>query len=709
VTHKYKNKKRGKCRLTNKIIPDDIRFKLKEETIDKIRSTPYEFGFPESEFGKVTFMRTYSRTKENGQKEDWHDVVIRCMEGVFTIRKWWYEKNKIKWQEQKMQKLAFDMAISMTQMKWLPPGRGLWAQGTNFIYERGSTALYNCSLISINKLEKDCPWLMEMLAYGVGVGFVIGEVPQKIGYPSENEPEVYVIDDSREGWANSVRRLIESYTKNKTPVQFDYSKIRPEGAPLKSFGGTASGPDPLKILHKRINIFFTTYIENRQSFPYTWSRLVTDICNAIGVAIVAGSSRRSAEIVISDMSDPVFLDLKNYNKFPERQSISWMSNNSVRLWTKEDFLKVPELCDRILKNGEPGIINMVNLRKYARMGEEKEDDVDGTNPCGEVALSGLGEVCNIAEIIPIKCKTKQEFLNCCHYATFYCSTITLLPTHSSRTNKIVMKNRRIGISLTGIAQWIETYGMAQCIRFMRDGYKEINQLNKLYNKQAKVKESVRLTTVKPSGTLGSMCGVANGIHWPIHRYAIRRIIINKSDNIYTILSKAGYSHEPVVEFTKQENIKDRKSYPKYKNFASEGLVPVKSEINEIFEFPIHLGKARPATQVSGWEQFAMLATLQREWADNAVSCTITINEKEKDELQYMLAQFLPVIKTVSILPQDNNSYPQMPYEKITKEEYEEKIKELKPIDWTKLTECESNITSAYYCESDKCELKPEVH
>lgn len=692
----------------NKIIPDDIRFKLAEDSVDKIRSTPYEFGFQESDYGKLTFYRTYSRTKEDGKKEDWHDVVIRCIEGVFTIRKWYYLKYKIVWQEKKMQKLAKDMAISMTQMKWLPPGRGLWAMGTSFVYENGSSPLYNCSLIAINKLEEDCTWLMSMLMHGVGVGFVINDTKQKLSYPAKGPKEKYIIEDSREGWVDSVKRLFQCYTTNKVEIEFDYSKIRPEGAPLKRFGGTASGPAPLELLHERIQHYITRYL---QEDIYTRTRMIVDICNAIGCAVIAGSSRRSAQIAIADMNNSEdFLDLKNYEKYPERMSIGFMSNNSARLWTKEDFLKIPELCKRILINGEPGIINMLSIRKYGRMGEEKEDDVDGTNPCGEIPLSSMGEVCNIAEVLPTRCKSKQEFLDCCHYATFYCSTITLLPTHSPRTNKIVAKNRRIGISLTGIAQWIETYGMAQCIRFMRDGYKEIKKENRYYNKQAKVPQSVRLTTVKPSGTIGSITGVSNGIHWPIYRYAIRRIIINKSDNMFGILDNAGYKHEPCVEYIhKDKNTDDKKIYPKYKYFGKGDFVAIKSETTEVFEFPIYLGKARPSTQVSGWEQFAMLATLQREWADNSVSCTVTLNKEEESDLQYMLAQFLPVIKSVSILPRTDNVYPQMPYEKITKEEYTERIKQLKPIDWNQLTECESNVSSTYYCESDKCELKPEVN
>jgi ribonucleoside-diphosphate reductase alpha chain len=703
-------------------IEQNIRFKLRDEKEKEIRLTKYEFGFPESGFGEVVYLRTYSRKKEDGSRESWHDTVIRVINGIFTIRKWWYKKHKLLWNEEQMQDFAFHMAISMLNMRWLPAGRGLFAMGTNFIYERGSFALYNCAYTEVEDLAEDCSWFMESLMYGTGVGFGTKYSPNeiiKLKWPKaveENEIEIFVIEDSREGWVDSVRRLLQCYTIGKPKVKFDYSNIRAQGEELKSFGGTASGPEPLRQLHKEIIEYCEKYLKtfgdgrfsnivatSDSCHYYGWTRLVADICNSIGIAVIAGSSRRSAEICLGDINDFTFLNLKNFNIFPERQPIAWMSNNSVRLETKQDFLQMQKLADYIIENGEPGIINIQNLKKYARMWEECPDPATGINPCGEIPLESK-EVCNISEVFPMKSNSKEEFFDALTYATFYCSTVYLLPTHDEQTNKIIAKNHRMGVSLSGIAQWTETWGMAQCIRWMRDGYKHVKEQNKIYNTDAGIPPSIRLTTVKPGGTVPQLVGASSGIHFPPFRYAIRRIIINKNNSLAKKLINAQYPYEPMLEMIAQTKSNNRKIFDKYLSFAKNGMVPVESEISYVFEFPIHFKKARAASGVSAWEQFSMLATLQREWSDNSVSCTIYFDKSEISQIPYMLAQFAPVIKSVSMLPHtEKGAYAQIPYEGISKEEYEQKISHIQPVDWQTIDAQEDPLASSY-CESDRCTL-----
>jgi len=373
----------------------------------------------------------------------------------------------------------------------------------------------------------------------------------------------------------------------------------------------------------------------------------------------------------------------------------------VKLESKEDFLRLPDIAKLMLENGEPGFLNMVNIKKFGRYGEESIDNAIGINPCAEIPLSDY-EVCCLSEVFPSKCESKQEFLDALKYATFYASTIVLYPSHQERTNAIVAKNRRIGVSLSGLSEWFSQWGAAQCIRWMRDGYKEVKEQNKIMNADAGVPPSIRLTTVKPSGSISQLAGVTSGIHYPLFNYSIRRIIIEKSSPLSKLLIDHGYMYEPLVKFVPFDRYPNE--FEKYSRFAPEGMVATYSDNSLVFEFPIKQSKARPVSKVSAWEQLTMAATLQREWADNAVSVTIGFDKKkEGQDLEYMLAQFAPLLKSASFLPHsDAGVYPQMPYEGITKEEYLSRIKELRPIDWDQLSGSDGKVE--LYCSNEQCDI-----
>lgn len=679
------------------ILDSGIRFSMQDSSIDVIQSTPYHFGHEESGFGATVYYRSYSRIMKDGRQEHWPDTVIRVMNGLFTIRKWWYALHNLRWKESNMQALALEMSLSMLQFKWLPPGRGLWIGGTDFAYEKGSAAFINCAYVTIRNLAEDCGWLMNMLMHGEGVGWGISEKRQELFSINNRNREKITIEDSREGWVDSIEKILYSYLDINLPdYDFDYSLIRPQGALLKSFGGTASGPGPLMELHERIRKYCDAYI----SREYGWTRLTADLCNAIGVAVVAGSSRRSAEIGLGSINDEEFMSLKDYGKHPDRIDVGWMSNNTVKLETKEDFLKLPEIAELIRLNGEPGIMNMVNVREFGRYGDQLKDNAIGGNPCNEIPLYNK-ETCCLSEVFPSKCESKQEFMDVLRYATFYASTIVLYPSHQEETNAIVAKNRRIGVSLSGISEWFSQWGASKCIRWMRDGYKEVKEYNKIANLDAGVPPSIRLTTVKPSGSISQLVGVTSGIHYPLFNFSIRRIIIEKSSPISQLLINAGYTHEPLVKFVPfNENIE---VFKKYYKFAPEGMMSTASDNSLVFEFPIKQSKARPISKVSSWEQLTMAATLSREWADNAVSVTIGFSKSEAKDLEYMLAQFAPLLKSCSFLPHgEENIYPQMPYEGITKEEFNNRILELKPINWNLLDGSDGKFE--LYCSNEQCEV-----
>ena len=216
------------------------RFRLAEASCAAIRKKSVRFGF--GGFGEAVYYRTYSRRKEDGSLEAWADTVIRVINGVLSVRKNHYISGRLAWDDDAWQPYAFKLAETMFEMRWLPPGRGLWAMGTEYVYERGSAALNNCGAVDTTDLSASADWLMDMLMCGVGVGFNTawrGSASQ----PDKTAAALYVVPDSREGWVVSVRLLIESYTKSGSWYRFDYSKIRPAGSPIRGFGGTAA-PSP---------------------------------------------------------------------------------------------------------------------------------------------------------------------------------------------------------------------------------------------------------------------------------------------------------------------------------------------------------------------------------------------------------------------------------------------------------------------------------
>lgn len=641
------------------------RFTLQEDFCNEILAKKEKFGF--GGFGEATYYRTYSRIKPDGTQEHWADTVIRVINGVISIRKNHYTLNHLAWDEEKWQSYAKKLAITMFDMKWLPPGRGLWIMGTEYIYERGSAALNNCGAVDTMDLSLAAEWTMDMLMCGVGVGFNTAWEGKNVSIPDKSRTSHYVIPDSREGWVTSVRLLIESFTKRGIWFTFDYSQIRPEGSIIHGFGGTASGPDPLKELHERLE----NYLENYCKGKIDQTRCTADVMNAIGACVVAGNVRRSAEIALGSVDDRTFLELKDYTKNPERAAIGWMSNNTVVLEQTEDFEKLPVISKHIRDNGEPGIMNLINVQKYARYGEESKDKASLANPCSEIPLESF-ELCNLAEVFPSRCVKEDDFYEALEYATFYASTVSLLQTHRPETNKIILRNRRIGVSISGITDMLDLHGTTELTCRLRKGYKLVRSVNQKLAVEADIPVSLRVTTVKPSGTISQLVGCSSGMHFPTFQYAIRRMRIGNTSPICNVLKAAGVPYED-------------------DHYSSSTTV---------FEFPIDQGKTRKATDVSVEEQFTLLALLQREWSDNMVSCTIYFDPKtEGSQIEHMLAQFVPVIKSVSMLPHsDMGAYVQMPYEGITKEKYEERLSKLPKIDWNSFAG--SDGIESRFCTND---------
>jgi adenosylcobalamin-dependent ribonucleoside-triphosphate reductase len=488
--------------------------------------------------------------------------------------------------------------------------------------------------------------------------------------------EVYDIPDTREGWVESVRLLLESYFHGTSIMEFDYAKVRPAGEPIKGFGGVSSGHEPLKEVHETVR----QILDDNIGSPISVTTIV-DIMNLIGKCVVAGNVRRTAEIVFGDPLDEEYLDLKNYEINKHRETYGWTSNNSVFAKLGMDYT---ECVNRIIDNGEPGFAWLENMRSYSRMknGKDNKDHrVAGGNPCLEQSLESY-ELCCLVETFPNNHESLEDYLRTLKYAYLYAKTVTLGKTHWSDTNRVMLRNRRIGCSVSGVAQFITKHGLEELKVWLEKGYDIIQEWDCMYSDWLAVPKSIKTTSVKPSGTVSLLVGATPGMHYPESRFYIRRIRLSKLSELIKPLKKAGYTIKPA--------------------FGSE-------DSTVVVDVPVDVGEGiRTASELSIWEQFSLAAFLQRHWADNQVSCTATFcPETEAVELPHVLNYFQYRLKGISLLPRKNGgAYKQMPYESIDEKEYNKQVKKLGYLSFVGIEGEEAEIDK--FCSNDVCELPGSV-
>jgi len=668
-------------------------FRLSDEFVNKYNNVPAPFGFQDAgsnSLGEVTFIRTYSRVKEDGTKERWHEVCRRVIEGMYSVQKNHAKDNRLPWNDNKAQKSAQEAFQRMFELKWTPPGRGLWAFGTPMTMEkRNSASLQNCAMVSTRDLDRNDPgalfaWVMDALMLGIGVGFdTLGQDKQMSIYAPTEPASIYEIPDTREGWVESVRLLINSFLRQNQPIQqFNYDLIRPLGAPIKGFGGVASGPAPLIDLHTRIR----NVIGSRAGEALD-SRAIVDIVNLIGTCVVSGNVRRSATLALGTAEDDGFINLKNPEVFPERNSYdpekpgwAWMSNNSI---AAEVGTKYEDYVDLIADNGEPGFIWLGVARDYGRLADApdyKDSRIMGFNPCAEQPLESY-ELCTLVEVHLNRHESKEDFLKTLKFAYLYGKTVTLMPTHWPITNGIMQRNRRIGTSLTGIAAFADENGLPTTREWMDEGYSTIRKYDHQYSEWLCVRESVRVTTVKPSGSVSLLSGATPGVHWgPGGEFYLRAIRFGDTDPMLHLFKAAGYKVE-------------------------SDLV---SANTSVVYFPVASGHKRSEKQVSLFEKIGLAATAQKYWSDNGVSVTLSFDkETEKKFVAPALNMYEGQLKAVSFLPMGNKTYPQQPYTEITREEYNAYVGKIGKIDWSAIYDGVENLEAEgeAYCSTDACEIK----
>ena len=645
------------------------RFRLSDTFVEPYKEAEVPWG----PLGYVTFKRTYSRRldefdPEATGSEEWWQTCRRVVEGMFNMQKQHVFQLGLEWNDNKAQKTAKEAYDRLFNLKWTPPGRGLWMMGTKFVEERTAAGLFNCAFRSTRDLATKggylFAWMMDALMVGVGVGFDT----EGAGTVTVQEPEytndTLVIDDSREGWVNSVHTLLDGFFFGGKVPKFDYSAIRPLGAEIKGFGGTSSGPDPLIELHKNLKDLYTAKIGEAVS-----SVDIVDTENLIGRCVVSGNVRRSAALAMGKFDDIRYLEMKNDQE--KLYHHRWGSNNSFNAEVGMDYTWHAEQSQ---KNGEPGYIWLENARTRGRFKDGlRYDDVNvaGFNPCVEQQLEDA-ELCCLVETYPAKHDDLEDYLRTLKIAYLYGKTITLSNTHWPETNAKMLKNRRIGLSQSGVVQGFSKFGRRKMYEWCDRAYAHVKQLDEEYSNWLCIPKSVRMTSIKPSGTVSLLNGSTPGIHFSENEYYIRRIRFSKTSKLIDKLKEAGYT------------IEDDKYSPN----------------TVVVEFPVHEPYfSKSKKDVSIWEQLEIAAQYQHYWADNSVSITVTFKPEEADQIKAALELYETRLKAVSFLRYEETGYEQAPYEAITKKQYEKMTKKITPVQRFNTDE---EASGTKFCTNDTC-------
>jgi ribonucleoside-triphosphate reductase len=401
---------------------------------------------------------------------------------------------------------------------------------------------------------------------------------------------------------------------------------------------------------------------------------------------VSGNVRRSATLSLGLPEDDDFINLKNAEVFPERNSFdpenpgwAWMSNNSIAAEVGTNY---EQYVDLIADNGEPGFIWLDVTRNWGRTVDPKDGKdfrVMGFNPCAEQPLESF-ELCTLVEVHLNRHEDKADFMRTLKFAYLYGKTVTLLSTHWQQTNAIMQRNRRIGTSLTGIASFADCKGLPALRDWMDEGYQKIRHYDNQYSEWLCVRESIRVTTVKPSGSVSILSGATPGVHWtPGGKYFMRAIRFSNTDPMLHLFKAAGYKIE-------------------------DDLV---SQNTSVVYFPVSSEHDRSEKDVTLFEKIGLAATTQKYWSDNGVSVTLSFDkETETKHVAPALHMYEGQLKAVSFLPMGNNTYPQQPYTQITEDQYNDYIGNIKKIDFSAIYDGVDNLEAQgeRFCTNDSCTI-----
>jgi ribonucleotide reductase alpha subunit len=599
---------------------------LSPSFLAKYKNKQPNWGF--NGLGYIVYKRTYARLKEDGTTEEWNETVERCINGA--------QKIGAKYSPEEAERI-YDYVFNL---KCNFAGRMLWQLGTSTVDRFGANSLLNCWATAMRE-PKAFLFLFENLMLGGGVGYSIRredvhELPKikksvTVIHEATKDAD-YIVPDKREGWVNLLSKVLDAFYVTGKSFSYSTILIRGYGEPIKGFGGKASGPQILiDGIDKITKIFQAREGKKLRSID------VLDICNIIGSVVVAGNVRRSAEIALGDPDDILYLRAKNWGSgnVPNWRA---MSNNTIYADSYDHVLE--EIWkngyeinkDTGYANGEPyGFFNLPLSQKFGRIKDgpisdnsmypTDTDNCEMTNPCAEISLSNY-ECCNLSELYLNNITSKDELIDCAQLLYKTQKAIASLPFIHEETNRIVHKNMRLGLGVTGVCQSLHK------LDWLDDCYVALRKFDKDWSAKRGWSESIKLTTIKPSGTLSLLGGATPGVHPAFSQYYMRTVRMSSSDALVQTCKDMGYHVEFLVNFDGTEN---RDTVVVY--------FPCKTPEGSILTKDMDVIK-----------QLDMVKKLQTVWSDNAVSVTAYYKPEELDTLKTWLKNnYEHNIKSVSFL------------------------------------------------------------
>ena len=636
-------------------------------------------NFLPTSYQEFIHLSRYSRwLPEKVRRETWNETVTRYFD-FFTE----HLKDMTGYELEKEVREEIEMAVLGQRV--MPSMRCLMTAGEAL--KRENIAGYNCSYVAVNRIQA-FDEILYVLMNGTGVGFsverqFVSELPL-VAEEFHETDTVIVVSDSKMGWAKAFKELVGLLYIGQIP-KWDMSKVRAAGAPLKTFGGRASGPGPL------VNLFNFTVNTLKSSAGRRMSSLEChDIVCKIAEVVVVGGVRRSALISLSNLSDDRMRHAKS-GSWWEQNGQRALANNSACYTEKPDMGIFMDEWTALYnsKSGERGIFNRASANKMAEKNGRRtiEGHEFGTNPCSEIILRDR-EFCNLSEVVVRPTDTRQSLLEKVRLATIigtFQSTLTNFKYVSAAWKKNCAEERLLGVSLTGIMDSRLTNGKEKNLDNLLESLKaEAVAVNKEFSEKLGIPQSVAITCVKPSGTVSQLVDAASGIHARHNPFYVRTVRGDKKDPLTKMMTDMGFPVEDDV------------------------MNPTNTAV---FSFPmkVHEG-AVFRTDMTAIEQLELWLTYQKHWCEHKPSVTISVKEDEWMEVGAWVYKNFDWMSGVSFLPFSEHSYQQAPYQDTNKEGYEF-LKEQMPknVDWSKLSEYEmSDMTigsQELACVAGACEIQ----
>lgn len=631
-----------------------------------------------TQFQQFIHLSRYSRwLEEENRRETWEETVNRYFHFFDGHLK---ENTKCKLDKATREELR----QAILNLEIMPSMRSLMTAGEAL--ERDHTAGYNCSYVAVNRVRA-FDEILYILMCGTGVGFsverqYVDKLPTIAEQFTDSDTTI-IVQDSKAGWAKAYKELVSLLIGGQVP-KWDVSKVRASGARLKTFGGRASGPQPLVDLFR-----FTVDTFKRSAGRKLTSIECHDIVCKVAEVVVVGGVRRSALISLSNLTDERMRDAKTgawWEANPQRA----LANNSVVYSERPEIGTFMEEWVSLYKSksGERGIFNRAAAQKQtAKLGDRRDATYQfGTNPCSEIILRDR-QFCNLTEVVVRVEDTVETLTRKCRLAAIlgtWQASLTNFPYLSSEFTKNCEEEALLGVSLTGILDNHIMRGESQddIAVLLADLKKVAITTNLEWAKKLGINAAAAITCVKPSGTVSQLVDAASGIHARHNEYYVRTVRADRKDPLCQMMMDKGFPAEPDV--TKPDHVM-------------------------VFSFPMKAVGSVTRNDMSALDHLELWLTYQKYWCEHKPSITVTVREEEWMEVGAWVYKHFDEVSGISFLPHSDHSYRQAPYQDCTKEEYEALLLKIPTnVDWSELKNYEkvdtTSGTQTFACTGDKCEL-----